>query len=440
MNSRPYLSERKRSGTFGGFLAAAAIVFAVLLAGCGQSEGEDGEIDGQEDAPVTIPIIFTIDPTTDNKSNEELVNDFNRAYQGIYHVEAQWVAGTTAEYRTMIKQLNVTGELPVILTDVCVLPSFYHLLVKDRRLTDLLPYMEEDEEWQSLLAPEILEVCTDRDGGIYFSTLGTASFSGAGIFYNKELFRKAGIQQFPDTWEEFYSCCDVLAEHGITPLGLHTEGTAWAPMLLATAELGQTQQGRLFLRNKLPEEFDSICGGSLAKSLSKMFQYTTDDAIGNNFDVAFEHFIEGEVAMLPNGYWMLEQIPGQLEESIGFAAFPGNVIVSSLEMSGWAIADTYPHQVKKGAAEFLKFRTKQGVKQEEELLNGLEEKNTLTREYVDAIQNTPTLIPNYQTQWNSILQDEVLGERIPELVKGEISQDAFVEYLNQSILDYEMEN
>lgn len=141
---------------------------------------------------MTIPIIFTIDPTTDNKSNEELVNDFNRAYQGIYHVEAQWVAGTTAEYRTMIKQLNVTGELPAILTDVCVLPSFYHLLVKDRRLTDLLPYMEEDEEWQSLLAPEILEACTDRDGGIYFSTLGTASFSGAGIFITKNCFGKRG--------------------------------------------------------------------------------------------------------------------------------------------------------------------------------------------------------------------------------------------------------
>ena len=62
------------------------------------------------------------------------------------------------------------------------------------------------------------------------------------MFWNEQLFRKAGIEAFPQTWEEFWDCCDKLQNSGITPLALHTEGTAWAPMLLATAELADSEE------------------------------------------------------------------------------------------------------------------------------------------------------------------------------------------------------
>ena len=69
-----------------------------------------------------------------------------------------------------------------------------------------------------------MEGCTDDDGNIYLGPISTAAFACAGMFLNPELFAEAGIEKFPETWEEFWDCCDRLQANGITPLGLHTEG------------------------------------------------------------------------------------------------------------------------------------------------------------------------------------------------------------------------
>lgn len=42
----------------------------------------------------------------------------------------------------------------------------------------------------------------------------------------------------------------------------------------------------------------------------------------NDFDVAYENFVSGEVAMIPNGYWMIDQIPESMESSVRFSPFP----------------------------------------------------------------------------------------------------------------------
>ena len=76
-----------------------------------------------------------------------------------------------------------------------------------------------------MIEPAVMEGCTDEDGNIYLGPISTAAFACSGMFWNPELFAEAGIEKFPETWEEFWDCCDRLQANGITPLGLHTEGT-----------------------------------------------------------------------------------------------------------------------------------------------------------------------------------------------------------------------
>ena len=166
----------------------------------------------------------------------------NRAYKGKYHIDVDWVMETEEEYRKNLKRMNATDELPAIITDLRMLPSFYQMMIRKGRIEDLTPYINEDQEWKDMIEPSVMESVREEDGKIYLGPVSTAAFACSGVFWNRELYERAGISRFPETWEEFWKCCEKLKAAGITPLALHTEGTAWAPMLLATAEVAGSEE------------------------------------------------------------------------------------------------------------------------------------------------------------------------------------------------------
>jgi ABC-type glycerol-3-phosphate transport system substrate-binding protein len=213
------------------------ILLTSLLMGCADSVESSEET--KQDEVIHIPVIFTVNPQNGSKSNQDLVEAFNEAYAGKYQVDVEWVMETEEEYRKNLKRQNVTDTMPAVITDLRLLPSFYQMVIKDKRVMDLAPYLEADEEWKNLVEPAVLESFMEEDGSMYLSPVSTAVFSCSGMFWNEELFAKAGIYDFPETWDEFWNCCERLEACGITPLALHTEGTAWAPMLITSAALAE---------------------------------------------------------------------------------------------------------------------------------------------------------------------------------------------------------
>ena len=109
-----------------------------------------------------------------------------------------------------------------------------------------------------------------------------------------------------------------------------------------------------------------------------------------------------------------------MERKVRFSAFPGNKLIASPETFGWAVVSTYSEEVKEGAVEFLKFRTKFNLEEKKELMdkNGRTEISQLLQDYVNAYNNNPQIVPNYQVKWNSILQEETIGECLPQLAAG----------------------
>lgn len=417
--------------------AMMASLLTGVLAGCA-AEQESQEETKKE--AVQIPMILTVDPSSGNKNEEKVVTSFNIEYKNVYHLDVDWILETEEEYRTNLKRLNVTDELPAVITDLRMLPSFYQMMIQEGRIEDLSSYLNSDEEWRNMVEPEVLKACTEDDGSIYLAPISTAAFSCCGIFWNQQLFEQAGIREFPDTWEEFWECCETLEQHGIVPLALHTEGTAWAPMLLATAELAGSEEGETFMRELYPESYQNNSGIRLAETLTRLFTYTTQDALHEDFDVAYENFVSGKAAMVPNGYWMIDQIPEEMQTSVRFSAFPGNCLISSPETFGWAVVSGYSEEVKKGAIEFLKFRTKYNKEEKEEFLG--RDKEGLSQvelDYIAAYKADPQIVPNYQVKWNSVLQEETLGEYLPELVQGKLSAEEFTEKEDESIRQFEEE-
>lgn len=429
-------NKESYSRWFSAFLCVVLVV--MLLVGC---ESEEEKKTQNSQSEIKIPMILTVDPSTGKKNEEKVVVKFNEEYDGIYEIDVEWVMETEDEYRQNLKRLNVTDKLPAIITDLRMLPSFYQMMIEDERIEDLSPYILEDDEWMGMIEPVVLDSFRESDGKIYLAPLSTAAFSCSGVFWNEELFEKAGIEEFPETWEEFWNVCERLESYEITPLALHTEGTAWAAMLLATAELSDTPEGAEFMKEIFPESYQNESGLHMAETLKRLFSYTTKDAIGQNFDVSYENFFSGKAAMIPNGYWMIDQIPeGEWEERVRFSPFPGNKLVSSPETFGWSIVSSYSDEVKKGAVEFLKFRTKLNKEEKEELFrdNGASG-GQVVQDYIRAYQGNPQIVPNYQVKWNSILQEETLGAYLPDLISGKITPEQFTQEEDKSIEQFEAE-
>lgn len=418
--------------------AVMVIVMLTALTGCA---GKENTQTRKKNKVVEIPMILTVDSSTGNKNEEEVVERFNRAYKGKYHIDVDWVMETEEEYRKNLKRMNVTDELPAIITDLRMLPSFYQMMIKKGRIEDLTPYINEDQEWKDMIEPSVMESVREEDGKIYLGPISTAAFACSGVFWNRVLFEQAGISRFPETWEEFWKCCEKLKAAGITPLALHTEGTAWAAMLLATAEVAGSEEGAAFMKQLYPDTYQNEPGLEIAGTLKELFQYTTQDALHNDFDVAYDNFVAGNAAMIPNGYWMIDQIPeGEWEEKVRFSPFPGNKLVSSPETFGWSIVSGYSDEVKKGAVEFLKFRTKLNKEEKEELFrdNGASG-GQVVQDYIRAYQRNPQIVPNYQVKWNSILQEETLGAYLPDLISGKITPEQFTQEEDKSIEQFEAE-
>ena len=189
-----------------------------------------------------------------------------------------------------------------------------------------------------------------------------------------------------------------------------------------------------------PQTYQNASGLRIAKTLQKLFSYTTENALYSDFDVSYENFFSGQAAMIPNGYWMMDQIPEEWQDKVRFSAFPENRLISSPETFGWAIVSSYTDEQKESAAALLKLRTKLNLEQKEELfVKDLSEMIPAERDYIAVYKTNPELVPNYQVKWNSILQEETLGEILPDLAKGKITPEEFTAREDESIQKFQEE-
>ena len=408
---------------------AIGIVMCLLLmiSGCGKKDTSKVE---KEKKVVTVPVVFRANPITGEKENADLVEAFNKTYADTFHLDVKWVMETEDAYRKTLKRDNVTGNLPVILMDVRVQPSFFRRMVEDGRMMAIGDRVEASPEWKAAAGKDYPDRYAGPYKDVYLSPCGCDRLSCVGIFYHKDKLKKAGWDHFPETLKQYQKLLEDLKNSGTAALALHTEGTAWAAMLPATAELALTKEGETFVKTFLPESFDTPAGVKLAEILKRNFAYASDNAYYADFDVAYNTFLNGDAAMIANGYWMIDSIPESQRDEIGFAPFPGNRLISSPETFGWAISESATESEKKGALAFLEFRTCWERQKQEDLFE-TGGRNSLESAYIKAVTDNPEILPNYQINWDAVIQEKKIPEYLPLLGRGEMTPEEFVKALNQ---------
>lgn len=408
--------------------AMILIILSVgVMAGC--TKQADETVTKEKGSEIAIPVVFRVDPSTNTSDNQDFVDDFNREYAGKYWLDVQWLTESSAGYRNKLKQWNALDEMPVIVTDAGFDYDFYQLLVENNRLVDLRPYMEKSKFWMEAMNSDILTDCVEDDGSVYLSPLGSSVYTYAGVIYNKELLEQAGFNSFPETWNDFFECMESLKNIGVTPLALHGSGSYWVPMLFATAYMEASEEGKEFLSVDFPDSYQNESMEHMLAFLLKLYKYTFDDALQLNYEQTSKRFLNGEAAMIANGYWMFDVMDRETKQKMMFTSFPGNILMNSPRMGAWAVSEGYNEDITEGAVKALEFRIQCEQKNTASLMNGAAS-TPLEKSYVEAIKNVDTVMPNYQIKWEQEIQNEFFTEYMPEFLSGSVDSKTFLEMMD----------
>ena len=233
-----------------------------------------------------------------------------------------------AEYKTQIATLAAADNLP----DVFLLQGMNtkawaeQNLVMD--LTDTIkasPYYDEyDQDYFTPFKEE------DKIYGYPVLTGGTCTV----VIYDKAMWKEAGYDQFPSTWEEVEEASQYFQDQGIDTIAFGNGGK-WQANSDFLSTLGDRYTGKEWFQSLIDKSGAAFTDEAFVKALAETQHLFTETSIFNedfnsvtNED-AREYYIAGEAAAFIGGNWDESYIAATLQESdeekfnnIGFAVLP----------------------------------------------------------------------------------------------------------------------
>lgn len=431
---------------------------ASLIAGCGSSSGgssaggdaakEAGGAGASSGDKVVLNVInYHVGTDYAAEYYEYLFSEFQKTEEG-KNIEFKFEEiPTTDAYNQKIKLLISSGDLPDIVFNGG--NNITELAVRSGKVQDLTPFFEEDPEWKALFDEESLKF-NSVDGKIYGVPV---SKEISYIYYNKELFAQAGLQAPEvayETWDEFFAACDTFKEKGIIPLGMDTADLGWLSNLWYSGLIGTSgEAGNTFMNTMYPTDYSTPEVLKATEHLQKMLsRYTTADAVGGKYDTMATHFFNSEVAMIPNGPWMIpdirstEKAPEGFYDKIGIMLLPGYGM-EMVPTPGDMVGAKDPEKIK-AAVAFLKFETTkenqikglemaglQPVSTDIEIPASLTEADPLMAEVLDIQSKAKWVYGQNQAYWYQNVID-TFSTQLPELAYENITVEDFCKKLSEA--------
>ena len=175
------------------------------------------------------------------------------------------------------------------------------------------------------------------------------NIAAACVFYNKDMFEKAGCD-IPATGDDLIDDCKKLQDAGYTPITI-SAGTAWCLSMLAGylcdregVDLDKVESGE--------ESWNNDKTVAAGETLLELYQYFQPTAAGDTNDVATAGFYNEEAAILIQGSWAIAQMNGanpDIESKCGFFQFPAievgndaNRIIAKSDSLAMSSSTKYP--------------------------------------------------------------------------------------------------
>jgi raffinose/stachyose/melibiose transport system substrate-binding protein len=336
------------------------LIAGLILGGCttGKNNGVNGEQGTDKsgegsDQPMEITIYGSWSTEQEKgKALKTLLDEYSAASNGKVKVNLD-INSEWSMYVEKVKTMIAANQTP----DLFSFNFNPNDLSRQNsgKLIDFLPYM--DEEWASRFNQ------AELDTMMVNGQLNSVPFERSGLlfYYNKELFAKAGIEQFPQTWDEFFEAADKLEAINIAPISLMTAGDAWHTANAFSYLVGSAGGPDIF---KTGESLNTPEMVKAAEMLRKLFDYTTTDALGADYSVSANHFLLGDTAMIVDGPWMSGSIEADMQDKIGIAGGPtfgdgkmepGFIVTDAL--TPWAGGIPASKEKEEAIVDLMKFLT-----------------------------------------------------------------------------------
>ena len=231
-----------------------------------------------------------------------------------------------AEYKTEIATLAAADDLP----DVFLLQGMNTIAWADQGLvmdlTDTIkasPYY--DQYNQSYFTPFTVG---DKIYGFPALTGGTCTV----VIYDKQMWKDAGFDEFPSTWEDVEKASEYFNEQGITTIAFGNGGQ-WQANSCFLSTLGNRYTGPDWFTSLIAKDGAAFTDDTFVAALKEtqhLFKETkifNEDFNAVTNEDAREYYISGNAAAFIGGNWDESYIWASLQETdkfdqIGFAVLP----------------------------------------------------------------------------------------------------------------------
>jgi multiple sugar transport system substrate-binding protein/raffinose/stachyose/melibiose transport system substrate-binding protein len=415
-------ARRKRaSGVLTTFAVIAVLCCCSLLSACDQSA------DSTSFAPAARTRLTALVWAPDwPEEMHKIADAFHRQNPDIT-VDVQFMIGNSVEEN--LKPKVATHNLPDL---VSVNPNAYSAELANQ---GILADVGDSAAWDNML-DSLKPDWTNRYGKRFGISGGVAATL---IYYNKDMFRKAGIKTLPANFEEFLAACAALRKAGFTPI----IWTGAFPNMLANGPFSFGFANNVVARH--PNDWKRrIADGSLdlnnddAVDIFAKIKLIADKGyvqrgyMNTSYDEGNRLFAEGKAAMAFQGTWSSgDLMHGNHFETGTFVPpwnVPGKTVVPVVgSETGFAVCET---RNKKAAMKFLEFIYDRGYpilqnkRQNVSPLKYVGGKTVTDQQIVDYVQHATqaplTAGPYYSylptntiDMLHPLLQDVLLGKKTP---------------------------
>ena len=332
---------KKGAALLAGVLAAAAV-----LSGCG-GQGNNGSTTSADSAAA--------ESTTEGKakaSGEKVT--ISLLSWNTDEIQGEFIAGFEQE------NPNIKIDLQYV-PPVQQYVDKFSVLAASGQMTDMFYIAAENK--QEVISKGVAEDISDmeifsridpatsatygKDGKIY--GYSPAAWIG-GIFYHKDLFEQAGIEQAPETWQDFVDLAAKLYGSGVVPYlddadNVHNLAQDLYQCSVISQEPDadvQSNERKATFQEKYTEPLKLWYNDMIASGLYSQM------ALGLNSDQVIDMFANGEVAMMHGGPWniaMIEQKNPELNYDIfGLSDNSGNRVLPGAVNVGLSVSTTSEHK------------------------------------------------------------------------------------------------
>lgn len=308
-------------------LVLAGAVLAAMAAGCGAG-GTDRRASGdggnkQSGDQVTIRILTRMAGTTKQvEIYNDILNEFKAKHPEVKIVDDS--QGDESAFNNILSTDIASGTMANIfrIQGVANLKDY----IDNGLLLNLQPYLDEDPDWGGGFTKGALAYYQVPG---YEGTYAIPMESGLiGVYYNQDLFDKAGIKEFPQTWTEFSDAIKKLAASGTIPLAMGAQSTYMAGHLhdqIFYKWMGTEAAKKLGSRAMKWTDPDVVQTLQYVRDLIDLGAFDSS-AAGIKDDVAMTQFQQGQAAMVITGPWNIGTFSNKEEtpvaDSIKAAKFP----------------------------------------------------------------------------------------------------------------------